>query len=503
MTFPIIELEAGANYSNKWGESMGIRTGTQYVQSLKDRREVWMNGEKVKDVTVHPAFRNGVQSIARLYDIQHEASKQDTLTFVDSKTNERVAMSYLIPTKPEHVVSKRKAFEWMAEETHGYMGRSPDFLNTVVAAWAGDADFFAQGGQQYKNNVLSFYDYCCENDVSMTHAIIDPQIDRSKGPSEQEDPYTYLGTVSEEIDGIIVRGARMLATLAPMANELLVYPFARLGEKDANYALAFAIPINTPGLKVICREPLDLDRGKFNHPMGSRYDEVDALIVFDDVLVPWERLFIYKNVELCNNLRRDTAMAPFTAQQAATRSRVKAEFVVGVSALLAETVAINEFLHIQQKLGEMIINIDMLQACVTASESNIRQKPSGIYVPDLPPLQAALISFTHIYPRFVEILQVLGAGGLMMTPNEKDFSSELAPLLQKYYRGANAGAEERVQLYKLAWDIAGDGFGQRQVLYERFYIGDPIRQMAMRYKTHDMSKITAKVKALLKEFSLS
>ena len=187
------------------------------------------------------------------------------------------------------------------------MGRSQDFLNTTVMAFAQASDVFARGGERYGANVVDYCDYVRENDLFLTHALISPQIDRSKGSGEQREKLLHLGVVDESAAGVVVHGARMLATLAPMADEILIYNLPGLREGDEDHAVAFALPIETPGLRIICRQPFDRGDGqRFDHPLAHGYEESDALVVFENVLVPWERVFVHRNVALANAMYGET-----------------------------------------------------------------------------------------------------------------------------------------------------------------------------------------------------
>lgn len=476
---------------------MPARTGAQYLASLQDDREVWLQGERVADVTTHPALRRGAQAIARLYEMQSEPEFQETLTYPSPSSGQPVGVSFLMPRSQQDLVRRRQQTKVWADESCGMMGRMPDFCNSAVTSFAESAEFFAEDEARFGDNIVRYYEYCRENDVCLTHALLDPQIDRSRGPSEQDDPYLCLGIVRETDAGVIVRGARMLATLAPFANELVVWPYARLAENEGNYALAFAIPLATAGLKFICRESYDTGQSTFDRPLSSRFEELDALVIFDDVLIPWERIFFKGNPHQANSLRARTSLLAYAGHQAIVRTIAKAEFVIGVACLLVEAIGVKEFLHVQEKIGELITTTQLLDACVRASEVDATPGPSGVMRPAGAPLRAAMLSLPRMYPRMIEIIQLLGASGLIMTPSEADFQSPIGADLRKYFGGKAISAEDKARLFKLAWDLAGEAFGSRQVLYERFYSGDPIRNLAGVYLMADKTPYTDKVKHLL------
>ena len=465
---------------------MTVRTGAQYVESLqKHPREVWIRGERVEDVTRHPAFARPIEQLARLYDMQHEPEFARVLTA--EGPNGPVGRAFVAPRSAADLLARREAFRVWSEATLGLMGRSPDFLNTTVMAFAESAAVFGRLGQRYADNVVRYYEYVRDNDLFLTHALITPQTDRSKSASEQEDPFLHMGVVEETAEGLVVRGARMLATLAPMADELIIYSLPGLRPGDEKHAAAFAIPIDTPGLRLICREPFDDGtRSAFDHPLSSHFEEADALVVFDDVLVPWDRVFLHGSVELANAMYAETNLRQHTAHQTGVRGLVKLQLVTGVAMQLAESVKIDGFLHVQQRLGECIAVVEQARALIVAAEAEYETTGSGGVRPRFHSLQTLRVLLAQQYPKLVEVLQTLGAGGLLMMPSAEDFGSPIGEDVARYYRGANGlAAVDRVRLYKLAWDLCGDAFGQRAVQYERYYAGDPVRVLAGNYLGYD------------------
>jgi len=289
-----------------------IRTGAEYIERLKKTpREVWLRGERLEDVTTHPAFRRPIEQIAQLYDMQHDPVYADVLT--RPGPDGPVGASFVPARSYADLVARREAYKVWSEATMGLMGRSPDFLNTTVMAFAEEPAVFERLGARYAENVQRYFEYVRDNDLFLTHALITPQTDRSKSASEQASEFLHMGVVSENSDGLIVRGARMLATLAPMADEILIYNLPGLRAGDEKHAAVFAIPIETPGLRLISREPYDDGtRNTFDHPLSAHFEEPDALVVFDDVLVPWDRVFLHGDVALANAMYAETSLRQHT-----------------------------------------------------------------------------------------------------------------------------------------------------------------------------------------------
>src|SRR6266404_842831 len=433
---------------------MPARTGRQYLNGLREQdREVWLAGERVRDVTTHPGLANGARAIASLYDMQTDPKLRDEMTYVSPTTGDRVGLSFIIPRTREDLEKRRAMMLNWARTTCGMMGRSPDFMNVTYAAWAGAADYFTQGlgRPEFAENMRGYYEYIRENDLTLTHSLINLQRSRTVSGMFNLEEGTALQVVRETDAGIIVRGARILATLGPLADEIGVYSprVARHTETHSPFALNFAIPCGTPGLKFLCRESFDLGRSHFEHPLGSRFEEMDCVVFFNDVLVPWERVFLLGDVDLLNATATSTHSMTHTAHQGAAKNLAKCEFVLGLALLMTKTLGNAHLPHSEERLAELMLYTEL----TAESTRNL---------------------FMTAYPRMVEILQLLGSSSFMITPTEADFSGPLAPQIEQYLATDTASARDRVKLFRLAWDIAGSAFGSRQVLYERFFASDPL-----------------------------
>ena len=259
-------------------------------------------GRKITNLYDEPIFRQPINEMARLFDLQHDPEYQDQITHICEETGERVNNAYLNPRNGEDLQARRRLFEVWAEVTFGLMGRTPDFLGTVVTAMASNDWFFREYGEdRFGDNIINYYKYVRDNDLFLTHAIVNPQNDRSKSSAQQAHEDLHLGVIKETEEGLIVRGSKMLATLAPVTDEVLVYSYPGFKPGDEKYAISFALPIETPGLKILCREETQNgERSTWDHPLASRFEEMDALLIFEDVLVPWDRVFINQNVEAGN-----------------------------------------------------------------------------------------------------------------------------------------------------------------------------------------------------------
>jgi anthranilate 3-monooxygenase (FAD)/4-hydroxyphenylacetate 3-monooxygenase len=470
---------------------MGVRTGAQYIAGLKEhKREVWLRGRRIDDVTEEPAFQKPIQQLANLFDMQHDPEYAAVLTYPSPTSGEPVATALMPARNYEDLVTRREGYRVWAEATFGLMGRSQDYMNGVLLAFAEAHQLFAKGGEQFGENVVKYYEYIRENDLFLTHAIVSPQTDRSKSSAEQEGDFLHLGVVRETDDGIIVRGARMLATLGPVADEMLVYNLPNLQKQDTKHALVFALPVDTPGVRQMCREPFDEGgRSSFDHPLATNFEESDTLIIFDDVFVPWDRIFVYNNVDLSNAVFPQTFLRNYTAHQSSIRGLVKMQFAVGLAMAISEAVKSNGFLHVQVMFGECLEALELIKGCLTRAEIEYETTESGVILPQYQPLQAIRTFMPRCYPKAIEVLQTVGAGGLLMMPSAADLTSPVGAEIERFYQGADGlSGTDRIRLYKLAWDLCGDSFGSRQLQYERYYAGDPVRSTAMNYLNFDKSE---------------
>lgn len=479
---------------------MGARTAEQYLERIRAHSpEFWYGNDKVKDSTAHLATAAATREIARLYDLQHDPENQDFMLFPSPKTGEPVSTQFLVPRSREDLEKRRKMHKTWADATYGLMGRSTDFIGSMLTAWYINAHFFGERAKAVRN----YFEYVRDNDLFLTHILADPPVDRSNPPSKQPDPYTYLGVVDETDEGLIVRGAKMLATAGPYADEILSWPFSqrRYSDDDKKYAIAFAIPTDTPGLRFIAREPYG-GGNQFDHPLSSRFDEMDAVAVFDDVLIPWDRVFINQNPEQVNRIWEVNSNA-FTGHQTSIRLLSKLQFAGGLARRATQIVNTDQFPQVRDMLGEISVYIELVKAAVIASEATAEANEDGIYVPNVRPLFSIRNSGNRWYPRVREILQLVLAGGLMYQPAEVTaFDSPIAGDLQKFYRGADISAEERIKLFKVASDLVVSSFGGRHELYERFYAGDPMfLRIATQFVQYDWSEPLALVDDLLDSYS--
>ena len=454
---------------------MTVRDGKAFIDGLKDGREVWYGGKRVDDVTTFREFQPSIKALAHLYDMQHDPAHRDVLTVHSPEIGEVVARPFQAPRTRDELRLHREAYIKWAEATCGMMGRSPDFLNAMVTAVAAKRSFFAEFSEERADALVNYHRYLAKNDLFLTHALIDPQLDKSKLRHQQQDPDIPLRVVDKNSDGLIVRGVKRIATAAPYADELLVWPFPPTFQPgEEAYANVFAVPMNTPGLKTICRASYANHGLKADFPLSSQFDEMDATVVFDNVLVPWDRVFLHEDIHLLNRMYKDTRMREMTAHQTNARLEVKLGFLYAVALKMAEAAGIDDRPDIMEKLGEAAVQVEVIRSTTRSAEEQATVDPeNGILYPDLLALQAGRALGPVYYPALLDLIKLIGGGGLVQLPVTMDeFDSPVGADLEKILRGANMSGLDKTKLMKLAWDLCGSEFGARHELYEKNYAGE-------------------------------
>ncbi len=483
---------------------MAIRTGEELLQSLRDDRLLFIDGEQVGDVTTDPRFAGAARSLAELYDMQHDPALVERMTFRSQTSGERVGLSFIEPRSVDDLIRRRNMGKIQADATCGMFGRSPDYMNIFVTAMASAADQFGHKDKSFADNIRAYHRYIRENDVCMTHTLINPQVDRSR-PVEQQDKDLAAKIVKETDAGIVIRGARMVSTLAAYSHDLVVLPSTYIAtSKEAEpYAFGFSIRVDTPGLRFICRPSVIHQNAAslLDHPLSARFDETDAMAIFDDVLVPWERVFIHRDAALCNGLYNRTGIMPQIMHQFSTKNWAKSEFMMGLAFAIAKSTNIDQHLHVQGMLAELIQCTEFCRACIRASEADAAPGPSDAMTPAVMPLWTVRMMYPKMFVRMCEIIQLLGAGGLVAVPSYAELEGPAAADVTTYFQAANADAGSRIKLFRLAFDAAVSSFAGRQQLYERYYSGDPVRLAGTLWGLYDKDTHIDRITRLLDDLA--
>jgi 4-hydroxyphenylacetate 3-monooxygenase len=480
-----------------------LKTGRQHIEQLRDGRVVYLDGQAVDDVTTHPAFRNAVATAGGLYDFVADPANAGVMSYEagDGGTSNRI---WEQPTDYAGLVERRRGLERWQELHAGFLGRSPDHVASCISGMAMGHDVFAAYDTERAGALADYYRYARDNDVFLTYVIINPQADRSKPAHEQSLEYLTAGVVDEDSQGLTIRGAKMLATSAIMANEVFVTCIQPLAPGDRKYALSFAVPMNIKGLKVLSRKSYEASAPSiYDNPLTHRFDENDAVLYFDDVKVPWERIFINQDVEMCQKQFHATPAHVWQNYQAQIRLMVKMRFLMGIARRTAEINGTTNFPQVRETLGQLAAQAQMVDAMVHAMEVKGEQY-GEFFVPHKHTLYAAQVITQQLYAQIITAMRELAGGGLIMLPSSvNDFANpEVAKLIDKTQRSPATDPEGRVKFFKMAWDAIGSEFASRHTQYEIFYAGAPFVTRNHSFRTYDWQGAEALVDAMLGSYSL-
>ena len=480
------------------------KNGTQHLDSLRDGREIFINGKPVEDVTTHPAFRNSTRSMASLYDFQSAAENIERMTFESPSNGARVNRQWQLPTTYEEMVTRRQAIEAWNEVHYGFMGRAPDHVASTLAGFMMGIDLLEDHDPKRAGALRDYYAFVRNNDHYVTYVIVNPQGDRSKATSEQGEEFHTVGIVDEDNEGITVKGAKMLGTGTVMCNEVLVASLLPLKEGEEHYAITFALPMNAKGLKQMCRRSYEENAASvFDYPLSSRYDENDAILYFDEVKVPWERVFALRDPQVCRGLFHTAPGHAMQNYQSMIRLMVKMRFLVGIARMVAETTGVVNFPQVREKLGQLTSEAQMIEALVYGMEAGARRV--GPYLaPTRNAVVSALVLAQQLYPKVITAIREIAGGGLIMLPSDvRDFANpELADLIHKTQKSSAYSPEDRVKAFKLAWDAIGSEFGSRHTTYEMFYAAPNFMNQTMAFDSYDWARATGMVERMLASYDL-
>lgn len=479
------------------------KSGQEHLASIRDGRSIFIDGARVEDVTTHRAFRNVAQSVGGLFDFANDPSRRELMTF-ETETGERANRIWQLPTSYEDLVERRRALEAWTAIHGGFLGRAPDHVASCIAGMRMGLPVFEGYDPARAAALENYYRHARDNDLYLTYVIINPQADRSKNAAEQADPFLTAGVVDRDAEGITIRGAKMLATGGVVANEVFVTTIQPMQPGEERYAVSFAIPMNSKGLKMLSRKSYEAQAGSiFDNPLASRYDENDAVLFFDDVKVPWDRVFIDGSVEMCQKQFHATPAHVYQNYQAMIRLKVKLQFLMGIAHRTTQTNGITQFPQVREILGQLAAEAAMVDAFVNAMEAKGTQA-GPYFVPDRHMLYSAQVLTQQMYPKILNSLRELAGGGMIMLPSSiADFANpEIAAMIEKTQQSPAANSHDRVKFYKLAWDAVGSEFGSRHHQYEMFYAGATFVTKGHSFRTYDWGKSGGIVQSMLDSYDI-
>ena len=481
-----------------------MKNGFDHLASLHDGRDVYISGARVDDVTTHPSFRRSVASAAALYDFQCAPANVESQTFVSPDTGDRVNRCWQLPTTLAELVERREALTAWSENHFGFMGRSPDHVASCISGMYMGAEQFDAYDPARGAALREYYRYARDHDLFLTYVIINPHGNRTAAAHEQGGEDLIARMVDQDASGITVKGAKMLGTSSIMANEVFVTCIQPLRPGDEPYAVSFCVPVNARGLKVLSRKSYKASASSvFDNPLSSRYDENDAVLYFDEVRVPWERVFIAGDVAMCQKQFHATPAHVYQNYQCQIRLIVKMRFLTGLARKIAAVNGIDALPQVRETLGQLAAETGVVEGLVHAME--VKGRRWGQYfVPDRHTLYAAGVLSQQLYPKMIQTLRTLAGGNMIMLPSDiRDFADpQLADYSLKAQGSVAMSPMERVKFFKLAWDAVGSEFASRHLQYEMFYSGAEMVTKAHSFRTFDWDAATGLVDRLLGSYDL-
>jgi 4-hydroxybutyryl-CoA dehydratase / vinylacetyl-CoA-Delta-isomerase len=442
---------------------MGLRTASEYKASLQDDRVIYYKGELVKDVTTHPALRVAVDHASIDYRMTEEPRYRDLAVVADPETGALISRYYYLPRNSDDLIKRSQLIEAATR-----LGRT---LVVLIKEIGTDALYALHmlarymdehEGTDYFSRVKAFYRHCADNDLAVAVAQTDVKGDRSLAPSAQAHPDYYVHIVDERPDGIVVRGAKIHTSVLTNANEVIVLPTRNMSEADKDYAVAFAVPANTPGLKMIC-SPYGAPReGSFDHPITSQHKMTETLTVFDDVFVPRERIFLQKEWQYAGILAK--TFVEFHRFTAISYKLPLTDALAGAAQLIADYNGLTRVSHIREKITRLIAYTQTLRALTQQAALNCRIAEADMAVPSPLLVNIAKLHFAENYHKMVSYVQDIAGGILVTGPSEEDFlNPETRPIVEKYLGGkAGVSAQDRMRVLNMISDLTASDFGGYQ-----------------------------------------
>lgn len=481
-----------------------VRTGADYIASLRDGRAVYYDGARIDDVTAHPAFRNAVGSVAGLYDMQAAPANLERQTFISPTSGARVGRMWQLPRSYGELVERREALTAVAEATCGMIGRSPDHVASVLGGMVMGIEVFEAYDPERARALLDYYAYARDRDLYLSYVIINPQADRSKTASAQPDRDLVAHIRDEDGEGITIQGAKMLGTGTILSDEIMVAGFQVYQEGDERYAFTAMVPAAAEGVKILSRKSYEAAADSiFDHPLASRFDENDAVVYFDAVKIPWERVFMLRDIPMAHAQWHETRAHVFQNYQCQIRFMVKLRFLLGLARRIAEANGIIAYPQVRETLGHLAAQVGMIEGLVKGMEAG-GEAYHGYFVPDRRLLCSAQVLSQQLYPDVVMAIRKLAGGGVIMLPSShRDFANpEIADLIGRTQKSPVLEPVERVKLFKLAWDALGSEFGSRHLQYEMFYSGPTVVTCGHAFRNYDWDNVTGMVDGFMAGYGL-
>jgi 4-hydroxyphenylacetate 3-monooxygenase len=472
-----------------------IRTGEQYRDSIRDGREVWVNGERVTDVTTHPMFEPIVSLRARIYDLAHEAATRDVMSYPDPGTGERNSVGGKLPRSRQDWADKRTAVDLVLREAGGVVTRVGD--ETVGEMWSlfDGQDLLNEVDPRFADNIRNHVLRAVRTDPFHVSANTDPKGDRSKAPQDQ-DPDMLLHVVRETGNGIVVRGAKY-ETAAAYANQAFAKPtIANWGNSAlSDYAVGFVLDMSSPRLKFICRTGFAGRAAAEDYPLSNRVDEVESLVVFDDVEIPWENVLFYRHTRAAAFIR--ATLHRYSAFPFVQRTLHLADLMIGAALWNVRQTGLESQPAVQEKLAQLACYRETINAHLTAAIALAETSPGGLVMPNQSLLYTGRVVALSQLPAMMHIARELCGGQICITPDAASFADPgISGWLSKYYTINDRWvADDRRRLLAYARDLLNSDYAGHRLTFQLFAQSPPFAQLSAVYRSFDFDGPLGLVKA--------
>ena len=450
-----------------------LKTGKQHLECLRDGRVVYIGGERVDDVTIHPAFRAGAHSMAALYDFKADPANRELMTYEEDGA--RHPMHFLMARNRDDLERRTKAHKAIADLTCGLLGRSPDHTASFLTGLAMNPGVFDRVTPGYGDNLVAHYKYSRDNDIYSAYAVLPPAGARDPDYHQQHNlPVPNLRVVDERDDGVVVSGLKMLATGSIYADEIWIGNALPLAPNQTRESITCAVPCNAPGLALWSRMPIARGAGyEIDHPLTARLDESDAMVMCENVFVPWEKVFVHDDPKLTRDIYTDTAAHAYGNHQSNVRFWSKIELLTGVLAKVAQSSGNDQIPAVRDVLGRMAALEATIAGMVHGQIQACEDWPDGYVTYNRRFMYAALNWCTENHSAIIEMLRELTGGSVFQMPADITVmhDEKLRAQFEQYWQTPFMGALDRLKLMRLAWDLVGSEFAGRHQQYEKFYAG--------------------------------
>jgi 4-hydroxybutyryl-CoA dehydratase/vinylacetyl-CoA-Delta-isomerase len=455
---------------------MGLMTPAQYVESLRDGRVTYWDGERIDDITRHPKFRVPIEVASRDYDHRHPG--RAALMTYRTETGDQAHRVFQIPRSEEDLAKRVEMMDEMSI-VGGVTG--------VMMALMSVKDAVGEVNAEYAANIERLYNHVRDNDLRAAEVITDPKGDRSRRAHEQDDPDLYVRIVKRTDDGIVVRGAKLHITAASLVHELVVMPTKGMRQDETDYAVSFSVPVNTPGVKIINRSFAPPELNAFDYPSSAHHSMPEGFVVFDDVLVPWDRVFLAGEVQLASRLAQSLGLWERTG--GLVGSVQTARLFVGLAQLVTEMQGKDRDPIAQNAIAELICYAEMLRMSLEYACRNYETTPSGMVHPNALAVNAAKYYYAANYHNIVKYLHDLSGGLVITLPTESDLrNEESGRYIRKYlHTKATIDVETRMRVYNLIRDMTADAYGGWHLVVALQAGGGLSAQRIMMNRTYDLA----------------